>query len=133
MMTPDSRTVTQQLCCKQSILRSEISLFWRTFRARDFLARLTGTITRLGHVLTQEKYQLAALIPSCIMKYSMERAASVNMSDSLALLVSVDRLIAPSDYSRLEETTDHVIWLVFEVAEAVALIAWSLSFAYLAD
>ncbi len=34
-MTPDSRTVTQQLCCTQSILCTEISLFWRT--TCDFL------------------------------------------------------------------------------------------------
>lgn len=47
------------------------------------------------------------------MKYSIQKAPSVNINASLTLLTTVDRSITQSDYAQLEESTDHVVWYGF--------------------
>lgn len=64
----------------------------------------------LGKVLMKDDSHDGNVISADIIKYSMERQQNVNINDSLALLASIDRSITMSDYSRLEESTDHVIW-----------------------
>lgn len=65
-----------------------------------------------GHVLTNDKDESVSSIPDSIMKYSIQRAPNVNINASLTLLTTVDRSITQSDYAQLEESIDHVVWLV---------------------
>ena len=53
---------------------------------------------------------MASLIPTKLMQYSSEKAAHINVNDSLNLLAMIDRPITPSDFASLEESTDHIIW-----------------------
>ena len=76
----------------------------------DFFEGNSGVVT--GHVLAKEDDGTTATIPSSILKHSVEQMTTVNVNDSLSLLTTVDRPVTQSDYSRLTESTDHVIWYV---------------------